>query len=68
MSKKTPDYQDLNRQETELDGVQAGSFRRLKALHQSQAFMALTRESSKSPKNTPPTTGSPSTAKPTMQK
>ena len=68
MSKKTVDYQDLNRQETEQDGPQAGRSRHLRALHQSQAFTALTRGLSKSPSNTQKTTASYLTGKPTTQK
>lgn len=50
--------------ETEADGIRAGTLRRLRAHHQSQAFMDQTHALSKSPSNTPATTESPSDDKP----
>jgi hypothetical protein len=49
---------DLNKPETEEDGIRAGKLRLLRARHQSQAFRDQTRALSPSQNSTPATTAS----------
>jgi hypothetical protein len=57
---------DLNRPETEEDGIRAEALRRLKVRQLLQVPAAQTPDSSPSQSNTPATTESPSDAKPSM--
>ena len=55
--------EEINKPETEQDGKQAGDLRRLRARHQSLAFMAQTQAWLQSQNNTPATTASTSADK-----
>ena len=49
---------EINRPETEEDGIRAGALRRLKVLHQSKALRNQTQDLPSAPSPTPSATGS----------